>query len=319
MRLITGFERESTRDYTARGIDEPERYGFFLGQARVQLQGELTKRIDIEISAELSDGYDPSTNKPQYIRDAFLNLRPERELQVRAGLFKRPLSALEHRNSGKLQVRGRGLTNSFIVEDNAWGSRGLGLQLWGEFKKLDIEWAVGAFDPFWAPDSNTRPKGADLLARAAIEPVQGLTLAVNGGLKTLKYPSNDRYQPYHVVGGDVELEVGSFFLLIDGLYAELPVGSVDDQAAMGLVGLTSYDVPLSPHVVLQPVLFGEYFDSSVDHSNSETLRTIVGLNWIFHETLRIMPQVELIHWLGDPSEFSPTEGLTPYLMFSLAM
>jgi len=231
------------------------------------------------------------------------------------------MSALELRSSGKLQVRGRGRTNDLVIEDNSWGGRGLGAQLWGKLDFLGTTWAVGAFDPAWAPSDSTRPKGVDVLGRVSVEPVAELTLGANGGTKTLDAPPFDDYDTYYALGGDLKLELAGLNFLADALYAQLPEVSdgLDQQTAFGVVGLASYDIPLTEEFTLQPVVFGEYSDASVDHDHSSTLRGIVGLNGVVHETLRIMPQVEVVRWLGEPSTLSPSEETVFYLMFSLAI
>ena len=326
LRLMTGVEWSREQRFGTQGRTETTEYGFFLSQARVQLQGQLTKRIEAELSAELADAYDAgavssASDGPLYIRDAFANLRLKRALQIKAGRFKRPFSALELRSTGDLQVRGRGLTNSLIIEDNAWGDRALGVQLWGKLKAIPATWAVGAFEPLWAPTSATRPKGVDALARATVEPTAGLTLGLNGGLKHLDIPPFDGYETFYAIGGDVRLETHGWSLLIDALYAQLPLPAADlnEQSAFGVVALLSYDVALSSDFALQPVVLGEYFDASTEHSLSESWRAVAGVNGIIHETLRIMPQVEVVDWQGDPSSFSPPQSLTAYLMLSLEL
>ena len=323
MRLIAGFERSGETQFGAEGNLQTERFGFFLSQVRAQLEGKLTKRISLEVSADLGDAYSgdavTTRDSPPYIRDAFVDVRLKREFRLTVGHFKRPMSALELRSSGKLQVRGRGITNELVIEDNSWGGRGLGAQLWGKLDVLGTTWAVGAFDPAWAPSASTRPKGADVLARLSIEPLEGLTLGANGGTKTLDTPPFDEYDTYYAVGGDLKLELLGLNFLADAIYAQLPQVSegLDQQTALGVVGLASYDIPLTEALVLQPVVFGEYSDASIDHDRSSTLRGIAGLNWLIHDTLRIMPQVELVRWLGLPSELSPSERTVFYLMLSL--
>lgn len=325
LRVMTGVEWSREQRFSSAGRLESEEYGFFLSQVRAQLQGKLTKRIEAEVSAELADAYDAgvvsTSDRPLYLRDAFINIRAKRYFQIRAGHFKRPLSALEHRNAGKLQVRGRGLTNDLIIEDNAWGGRGLGAQLWGKLKVLPLTWSLGAFDPLWAPSSASRPKGLDLLGRISLEPIDGLTVGLNGGLKTVDTPPYDAYDTFFGGGGDIEVESHGFYLLVDGLVAQLPLpaSDLDSQTAFGVVALMSYDVELTPDFALQPALLGEYSDASTDHSDSETLRAVVGVNGIIHDTLRVMPQVEVVDWLGSPSTLSPTQSLTAYLMLSLEL
>lgn len=325
LRLMTGFERSSETRFASEGNLESDRYGFFLSQARAELEAELTKRVSLEVSADLGDAYDAETvdtgNSPPYLRDAFANLRLKRWFRITAGHFKRPMSALELRSSGKLEVRGRGITNELIIEDNSWGGRGLGMQLWGKFELLGIDWAVGVFDPAWAARAANRPKGADVLARVSVEPVTGLTLGANGGTKTLDMPPFDAYDTYYALGGDLKLELLGLSFLADALWAQLPrvAEGLEHQTAFGVVGLLNYDIPLTEALTLQPVVLAEYSDASVDHDSSSTLRGVFGVNWLFHETLRIMPQVELVRWLGAPSELSPSEGTSLYLMLSLAI
>lgn len=325
LRLMTGFEYRSETRYATQSNIETHRYGFFLSQARAQLEGKLEKRIKLELSAELADAYDAdlvtSSNRPLYLRDAFMNLRLKRALQITLGHFKRPVSALEHRNAGDLQVRGRGLTNDLIVEDNAWGDRGLGVQLWGKFDFLGARWALGVFDPAWAPAVASRPKGADVLARLSVEPIDGFSLGANGGFKTLDTPPFDEYETFYGVGGDIELEVSGLSVLVDALYAQLPqvAATLAEQTGFGIVALAAYDIGLTAAFTLEPVVLGEYSDASVDHQDTETVRAIAGLNLLVHETLRFMPQVEVVRWLGSSSELSPSEGTATYLMVSLAL
>jgi hypothetical protein len=256
-----------------------------------------------------------------YLRDAFMNLRLKRAFQVRLGHFKRPMSALELRSAGDLQVRGRGLTNDLVIEDNAWGARGLGAALWGKLPALGARWTLALFDPAWSPGVASRPKGVDVLARLSLEPADGITLGANGGSKTVDAPPFDGYGTFYAVGGDVELEAWGLYLLFDALYAELPEvqAGLEEQAAFGLAGLLAYDFPVAKSLVLEPVVFAEIHDASVAHDDSETWRGVAGLNLIIHEKLRFMPQAELVRWHGSPSELSPPEGTALYLLVSLEL
>lgn len=326
MRLITGVEWSREQSFGTQGTIEDTEYGFFLSQARVQLEARLSKNIEAEISAELADAYDAgavstASDGPLYIRDAFANLRVKRAFQIKAGRFKRPFSALELRSTGTLQVRGRGLTNDLVIEDNAWGDRALGAQLWGKLKLIPATWAVGAFEPLWAPSSATRAKGADLIARVTVDPISGLTVGASGGLKHLDIPPFDGYESFYAFGGDVQFKRGGWSVLVDALYAQLPRPEADlaEQSAFGVVALLSYDIEIEKHFALQPVLLGEYFDASTEHAQSESWRGIAGLNGIVHETLRIMPQVEVVDWQGEPSNLSPSQSVTAYLMLSLKL
>src|SRR5690606_18089699 len=136
-------------------------------------------------------------------------------------------------------------------------------------------------------------KGLDVIARATVEPTAGLTVGASGGLKHLDIPPFDGYESFYAVGGDVQFKSHGWSLLVDALYAELPLPAADltEQAAFGVVALLSYDIALLDDFALQPVVLGEYFDASTEHSNSESWRWVAGVNGLIHETLRIMPQV----------------------------
>ena len=83
--------------------------------------------------------------------------------------------------------------------------------------------------------------------------------------------------------------------------------------------MKSRNIVLSKNFTLEPVVLGEYSDASAEHARSETARGVLGLNLISYQTLRLMPQVEVVDWLGEPSSFSPPQSLSAYLMLSLAM
>src|SRR5688500_12609668 len=156
-RVMTGFELDKSRPSDEQNGERVTDYGFFLDQARLSLEAEWDD-LSIDVSGDLADAIRPKTssaafNKPPYLRNAYLNYRVHKAFRIRAGRFKRPMSALELTSSGDLPFRGRGLTNELILEDGQWGDRALGLMLYGRLPGK-LRWHVSATNPSWAPDGD---------------------------------------------------------------------------------------------------------------------------------------------------------------------
>ncbi len=317
-RLMTGFEHNRVRPDASQGVTDFEETGFFVQQARVKLKGKLNKLASFNFSADLSDGINPAISavdlkQPEYMRNAFINLRFRRALQLRLGHFKRPYSRLELRGAGDLQVRGRGLINDLAVEDSRWGGRALGMMLHGKFKHPRLSWYLGVSNPTWEADL-TR-KGIDVLGRVTYNPLRWLSLGVGGGHKSVEL-ANQQVQT-NAGTFDVEIKHSGFYFMTEAQLAQLAF-ELDTPTGFGFVALTSYDIKLTKNYTLQPALFGEYADAHSEFTETEAIRTVAGINSVLFEQLRIMPQVELIRPLGDVSALNPWLNTTAfYLLVSL--
>lgn len=308
-RVITGFELERERPPAVLGGDTETDYGFFLDQARLELEAEYD-RLQAEVGFDLGDAIRPTTSTgsfrdPPYLRDAFLNLRVKKYFRVRAGRFKRPYSRLELTSSGVLPFRGRGLLNDLIVEDAQWGGRALGLMLWGK-APADINWYAGVSNPEWKPDGDEEANGLDALGRVEWEPSDALAFGINGGHKlAVRRGLSDTNT--NAGGADVLVQLDKLNIMLDALLAELPNAGMQGHTALayGAVLFASYDLPLSSRLHLQPVLLGEYADADGEYSGTEAVRAIIGLNLHWDRYLSLMPQVELVRPLGTPSAQNP--------------
>jgi hypothetical protein len=322
---MAGFELVRVRPEPEQGGAEVTDYGMFLDQARLGLT-VVYDRLTAEVSADLADAIRPSSSssgfdRPPYLRDAYLDMRFHKALHVQAGRFKRPFSRLELRSPGNLPFRGRGLTNNLIVEDGQWGDRALGLMLWGKAPGK-FTWYAAASNPDWAPDADLEANGVDAIARLEWAKIDGLSIGVDFGHKFRARPGDDT----HVEGGgvDARLRYGPLFLLVDAIMAELPdmqAGATGSTPlAYGVVGYGSYDIALRVPWRLQPVLLLEYADADSEFARTEALRAIAGINLLWSDYLRIMPQVELIRPVGGTSSLHPwPAGETYYVMLSAQM
>lgn len=315
---MTGFERVVERPTLSQGGFREENTGFFLQQARVKLEGQLSDPVGFEVSLDLADAMTPAVStgdltSPPYIRNALIDVRVVRELKFKAGRFKRPFSRLELASAGDLPIRGRGLFSDLAGEEGQWGDRSLGFSAYGRFKAAHLRWELAAMDPTWAPD--VRRRGVDVFARLTYDPFKWLSVGVAGGYKTVTLTE----RTIRAAAGTLDLEVThkGLYALAAAQFAELPF-EAGTPGSFSWVGLLSYDIPLSPDLVLQPAAFFEYADAHAKYLQTEAVRVVGGTNVILFEQLRIMPQLEVVNPLGQVSEFNPWAAKTAYyLLLSL--
>lgn len=318
-RLIGGVER-SLEHPRAVQVGEHNRQPFFLEQARIELDFEANKWLSGSFSAELSE--DP------VVRDAYVNARIKRWFQVQAGHFKRPMSRIELTGALRLPFRDRGIFNRALLNQAQWGKRALGLMLWGKVRKLDLEWSLAATNSGETIGKRRaeRIRGADVLGRVEVEPVEWLAIAVNGGYKNTEPYLNGPNLSLLAAGGDVRIRAAGFRMVLDAIAAQNPRPPVPPDSrgrkpfALGLNGYATYDFDLGRRVVLQPVLAGEWVDTDLDLGEDETARGLGGLNvLLFDGAYRIMPQVEIVRPLGQVSARSQVKRETYYLMLSVEL
>ncbi len=309
-RLMTGWEIENERPEPAEQPPATDRneQQLFIQQARLKVIARMNKRVALNVSAELADGVRPKTvggayDEMPYLRNAYVNVRVKRPFQIRLGRFKRPFSRLEGRSTGALPFRGRGLSNRLIVEMAGWGDRAIGLMLWGRVREANLTWRAAVSNPEWDSDNDLEDQGLDALGRIVYSPVDWLSFGLNGGHKLRGHKprgsaDTDETANANALGGDVRFRTGDFYSAFEAITAQLP----DEEGtpfAYGIVGYANYDIHLSEDWVLQPTLVGEYTDADTEYTDSEAIRAIFGLNLLWNDDFRIMPQVELIRPQGD--------------------
>lgn len=316
MRVIGGFE------YQKKEEDEEATYGFDLRQVRVSMKLQWKKRWRTRATVDFSDGIDPGSGV-QYLRTAVLEYRYAPELQVVVGRYKRPFSHLELQSTGELPILNRGLLNGLIVEDAAWGDRGIGAMVSGKHKSSHLGWHLSLTNP--SPD-NLATQGLDVIGRVTWKPFEELHFGVHGGNKYLDFEEGRKH--FQAVGGDVTLRVAGLEWQLEGMVADSPWrGSV----AYGGTTLISYSLPLTKHLKLQPVVFGEYADANSEYEKNESVRVQGGINLVIRDRFRIMPQVRITRALGEPLRSAPPSSpeyaaINPWsdatqasLQFSLAL
>jgi hypothetical protein len=318
-RLMMGFEHQSERPAGAQTDPAQKEYGFTIRQIRMNVTGDLAERFRANVSFDLADALEPEAGavyeQPPYLRTATLEYRPSRELRLKVGRFKRPLSHLELESASDLPILRRGLFNGLALEDNQWGDRAIGVMLQGRLKEPKLRWYLSLTNPDWS--STLATEGVDVTLRAEWTIIKDLVLGANGAYKNIEI-GNDRLNDV-AYGGDIALQLGDANFLLEANNAALPF-ETDRPRALGVLFMFDYELPLTRDWSLQPVAFAEYADADTDISQNESLRLVAGLNVLGHSGFRVMPQVEMVRSIGDTSAQNPwLESERFSLIFSLVL
>jgi hypothetical protein len=317
-RIQTGLEYEQTSPGEGQ-VEDDSRQPFFLDSARLELDMELNDALSASFGAELTD--------EPVVRDAYINVKLDKALQIRAGNFKRPISHTELTSIGRLPFRSRGMGNQ-ILRDSDWAGRTLGAMVWGKLKHPKLQWSVAVMNAARSIDVShiDQIRGVDLLARLEYEPFDWLEVAIDGGHKITERFADGPNLQLSAVGGDVLFKVAALRVVLESTFAQNPRPPAPPSqegrtpfAAYALAYAT-YDIPLTEALVLQPIALGEWADTDLDVSQDETLRAVLGVNLVAWKGLfRVLPQVELIRPLGDVTVRSQLETTTFYLLLSLQL
>lgn len=293
-RIMAGFR------YRQDEGDVDSRYGFNVRQVRVSMKLKWKKHWSTRTTIDFSDGIGAQGRSVQYLRTAVLEYKHSSAFRVRVGRYKRPFSGMELQSTGDLPLLNRGLTNDLIVEDAAWGDRGIGAMISGKYKPAGIGWTFSLTNP--GPNNNTIVvRGIDTIARVTWEPVPDmLEIGVHGGNKYIDFESGKNH--FQAGGADVVLRVGGLEWQLEGMMADLPWRN---SIGYGALTWVSYTQPISKHLKLQPVVFAEYADSNIDYQKNESMRYQGGINLIVRDRFRIMPQVRVTSAVGEALRSAP--------------
>lgn len=239
----------------------------FLRQARIKAKIHFHRDLLANISLELADGMRPArTSRVTYLRNAYINVRADDALQIRAGRFKRPYSALELTSTGVLPFRGRGLLNDLVVEDEEWGDRALGAMIWGKYKPQRLKWQLAISQAAWVSNKDTQPTGYTVQARLEYGVKKWLTLGAGGGHKYTNYDDVEASlaglpEPARLLAAsaDVALETKRLRVALEVLAAQRRICG----ASSDLDGICVTDSDVAPVARFDP-LVGDIFDRGTE-------------------------------------------------------
>jgi len=137
-----------------------------LRRARIGVEGKW-RRLHFELDVD-PDGDFEYLGDLDYVKDAYLELRFGREIRIRGGHFKLPLSAEFLGSASKTDFTERSLPATRLG-----AARDLGIMVWGELGKK-LLYQIGLF----AGDGRTRPDRAETTGawRFVVSPADGFDL-----------------------------------------------------------------------------------------------------------------------------------------------
>ncbi len=161
--------------------DDANQSSFTVRRARLDLKGDISKKIDYRLQVEFA-------SKVQ-IMDAFVQFKPFRQLNVKVGQYKVPFS-IENTDYTPLKFefidypmalrKLMGFNEVVGGESLSASGRDMGLTLYGGFGKRDgynlVNYDFGVFNGSGInTGDNNRSK--DVVARLSVKPVEGLMLS----------------------------------------------------------------------------------------------------------------------------------------------
>lgn len=310
-RLMSGFAVEREHPAGGQPARDETQPGFFLKQARVGVGADLSKRVSAAVSFDL-DG--------AVLRNAYLNLRLSKAVQLRSGNFKRPFTRLANRSVGAIPFRSRGRFDKLILEDQAWGDRALGAMVWGRPVK-----ALRYYAAVMSPAAiGSHLEGANVIGRVELSPVKALSLGVAAAHKWTERFTDGPNLSMHGVAGDVKVEAGALYAAVEVNAAQNPnpppvASSTADRTpwAVGALGYATYDFKLGKKLTLGPVGVLEWMDTDTDYAHDERVRGVVGLVLGYRDKLvRVMPQVEINRPIGGASSRGEVASESYYLLLA---
>jgi phosphate-selective porin OprO/OprP len=199
-----------------------------LRRSRAGVKGELFKRVDFEVTAELQSNTNEFERNTHW-RDAYVNAKVVGPVQVQAGRFKIPFSLDELTGAFDLDFLNRSLAAHQIAP-----GRDVGLMVHGKVLRKKLGYQVGAFksdgdnapipQPPFAAANETSPRARAYAGRLVVEPAPGLFIGGNvmstdvpEGRNNLRDRSVFRYHTFDTIyvngprlraGGDVEFTRG---------------------------------------------------------------------------------------------------------------
>jgi hypothetical protein len=210
---------------SARDHDDADDVDLDLARRRVGVKGRVTSRVQFEVEREIDThgGW----------RDAFVNVRASRAVQVRAGHFKVPFSREQLTGAGRLDFIDRSRAAALLAP-----GRSAGVAVHGRAWRRVVGYEAGAFageEPAVAGRLTLRPRGGLEIGVAAV------SSRLDEGRTSLRGRLTSRdvfFAPVLVsgrrlrVGGDLDWRPGPFGIRAEFLRAD------DARQHQGLLGET---------------------------------------------------------------------------------
>ncbi len=284
---------------------------FRVSTARIGLEWSHGKLIDGEVSLEATDETGDSQGALAFLRDAYVRIKPMRELKFRMGQFKKPFSRLELTSRGRLRLIERGISNEWIIEELGYGDRDIGLQLEGRFGKRkevpQVEYQIGVFNGAGRNLREADLDGSmDLAGRVEADLAEWLSLGLNASYKQFDTSTYVLSEPAEVPrtavagGADFQLDVeqlrvhGEALLARDHFFQARDQTQYEPRNSLGALLLVSYKHRIAKkwRLAVEPLAKGELLDPDTSLADSHILSATLGANLHIGRSLRLMLQAD---------------------------
>ena len=272
-----------------------------VASARLGVGYRWKDRLRAKVSVEAAGG-DAS------VRDAFVEVAAGGDLDVRAGRFKVPVSAIEQASGWTLPTIGRPFVSDVLSDGLSLAGRQDGVRAsWSGVAPVRV---IASLTQSVATtgDDPPRPLDGDSLGglhaavRVEIEPCPGLVYGVTGSNREVNYVAD--VQRYWAASADAELDLEDRGLPLR-LWADVVVGEGHFAAATA-------DEPSSPFVAaqaigawrwggadknkpyLEPFVAGAYLNPTTAYKRDDLTQVQVGVNGGRWKRWRVQGQVSVI-------------------------
>lgn len=299
---------------------------FDVRRAMFKLRWRPEKWLDAVLQIDLADAFELGAS---ILTDAYIDIEPLDQLEIRFGQFKKPFSALALQSPAKIRVIERGPGVDFIATDLLYGDRDLGLKLSGVLvKSVRLEYEVGAFNGS-GPNVADQGNSKDLAARLQFRPLKQLEIGAGVSAKFISEPRDRQPGTGLAGGGDARLEIGGFRLYAEGLAAQ------DHQAYLTNGATTADDPPLSFAALsilsyrhwfrggrlragVEPAFKAELFDPDADIADDHLWVFTPGINGYFGSYLKLMLNGEFTRSnRNSPDDHPDSEAIKVLLCFDI--
>ncbi len=287
--------------------DSGPKHEFRIASARVELQWKHSKML--EAAVELDAAQDDNAVAWSALRDAYVRVKPLRELRLRMGQFKKPFSRLELRGRRQLVLVDRGISNAWIVEDLGYGDRDIGFQVEGRFgKETTLSYEVGAFNGSGRNSREADLDGSkDFAARLELNHNDWLSLGVSGSHQRFDPDVTPLLPRSGTMGAaDFRLKAGELRVLGEAMFGENQL-SIDHAESWSALLLASYKIPLTEtwRMALEPLAKVELLKVEHHVRDAHIWSGTVGANYHLGRYFRLMAQGEWIRPSANTFDFWP--------------
>ncbi len=263
---------------------------YALTRARLNLTVRYQDLLRVTIEPDFASAFCSVTGtvcSDAELSDAFFEVSPLEELDVRIGHAKAPFGSLETTSAWRLPAQRRGMLNDVLVERLGFGGRKLGAKARVKLKQIAFKPSL-ELGTYTSPD---RDAAEDFAARAIVKPWK------NGEVQLQAYGANDALTNGGLAASGalaVLHETKKIFAVAEVFYGRGRLLSLSgdtgvDSSFFALRALAAYAIRIDEgrRFELEPYFGGDVFDPSLDARDDLGFELRGGANFYFLRMFRV--------------------------------